>query len=134
MGCIQSSFSSNNNPTATSLMSWNNLTGGKTNSGGSRPTPVELSGCIKQFMTSEERTKLLASDRLYITSKLLLNPPFITFSAFNDQLFITGFGGLIVDHLISQRIKALVNVSEEIFLDIPSANDSIIYFQFPVRN
>lgn len=97
-------------------------------------TPVELSGCLKQFMTIEERTQLLASDQLYITSKLLLNPPFTTLSAFNDQLFITGYGGLTVDMLINKRIKALVNVSEEIYLDITSAKDSLLHFRYPVSN
>lgn len=133
MGCIASVSASQNAPPPPTMFSWTNLTkNAAAQSAAVGPTPVEQSGCLKQFLTAEERSRVLASDQLHVTSKLLLNPPFIAFSAFNEQLFITGFGGLTADMLISRRIKALVNVSEEVFLDVSSTTDCLIYVRYPV--
>jgi len=97
-------------------------------------SPINRSqSTMEHFMSNRERTAMLAHSSISATTRLLLSAPFSAFSAFDEQLYLTGIGGITLDNLKQHHIKTLVNVAEEIpALELPESA-SVVAVKYPVR-
>lgn len=60
---------------------------------------------LDHFLAQEERTEILANPSISIPLRLLLNAPFCTFSAFSQNIYLTGIGGITIENLKQFNIK-----------------------------